>query len=310
MGSFVPRTTSSEFRKRRNISLDGRVPGVLYSRQRQSQRPAEVPIDQSASAAGVPQTYMTFHPDAYEPHPGEPIIRDVHYTPYQTETPRFAPDELHGQEPNAAHARLVGPEIDSHQATFLRLRWLNDRLSQPAPDVIPAEHDIDFEGPSGPTLDIPIDQVGPIDAIWSRFLVQPSYDATLMSGEFLDLALRQAIDPLENPDPVFGDELTIDGVALGLDGMVGSDDTATDVTCDTPSLGPDSFLADCSVCGPGSLDQIVDELGSLAPEPDPMMRDRLYEDEMLMDPWMMPGMGPMLPGLGPMGPMGPLGPIM
>ncbi len=52
---------------------------------------------------------------------------------------------------------------------------------------------------------------------------------------------------------------------------------------------------------PASLEQIVDEPVPLALETELMGEE--IEDPMLMDPWMMPGMGPMPPGLGPMGPM-------
>ncbi|MBN2561548.1 MAG: hypothetical protein JXQ75_11520 [Phycisphaerae bacterium] len=297
MGPKVPSTILSQFRKRRKISLDGQIPGVLYAGYSHSQQPASGPIDRSASA-NAPHTYMSFHPDAYEPHPGEPIIRDAQYTPYQTETPRFAPDELRDPEFNVTHAEQLGSDIDSDHAAFLLQRFVNDLPNRPAPDVIPAEHDVCFEGPTGPTLDVPGDAMDPVDAIWNRVLDQPSYDALPMLNELFDQAMHEAIGPAENLDPVFGDELTVDDVALGLDGTVRSDDMATDVPYDMPSLGP------------GLLEQIVDELGSLPLEPDPVMQERLYRDDLLMDPWMMPGIGPSLPGLGPMGPMGPLGPVM
>ena len=325
MGPSVPRTTLAQFRKRRRISLDGRVPGVLYSRQRRSQQPGTVPIDRPASP-GAPQTYVTFHPDAYEPHPGEAVLIDSHYVPYQAEAFEPAPDELGGHVVNAAHTRDIGPEIDSDHATFLRLRWFNDRLNQPAPDVIPAEHDVVFEGPVGPTVDISIDRAGSIDAIWSRVLNQPRHDAASVIDESFAQVMYEAIRPTETPDLPSAEELVADGNALGLDalvesvsGMPGQNDLpvhdehsmlAADTPWDmVPSPG-DLPLADCTHGGTPALEQIAHELEPLAVEPDPMMRDWPYPDEMLMDSTMMPGMGPMPPGLGLVGPMGPLGPIM
>ena len=321
MGSFVPRTTLSQFRKRRKISIDGHIPGVLYSQQRRSQQPATVPIDQPASA-GAPQTYMAFHPDAYEPHPGEAVFVDSHYTPYQPQASRTAPDELRGDAIDAALTRGIGPEIDSDHATFLRLRGLNDRLNRAAPDVIPAEHDVVFEGPTGPTLDIPIDPVESINAIWNRFLVQPSYDDTLMSGELLDVALRQGIEQLENPAPGLGEQVMVESNAIGLDALVESlgeapeqyepalhNDHATWAvdagSGESPNAG-DSPIPEFAHGSAPSLEQIAQGLEPLAAGPDPMMQDHLYQDEMFMDPWLMPRMGLMPPGLGPMGPLGPI----
>ena len=347
MGSFVPRTTLSEFRKRRKISLDGRVPGVLYSRQRRSQKPATAPIDQSASA-GAQQTYMALHSDAYDPHPGEAVFFDSHYTPYQTQMPRSAPDELRGPEPGVTHNEQMGPEIDSDHAAFLRLRWFNDRPNQAAPDVIPAEHDVCFEGPSGPTLDIPIDQVDPIDAVWDKVLNRPSYDSLSMTNELFNETMQNTSGVTGDSGFMPADDVMGGGIPDGQDApleyadeIAGQNDgmlhnplgeTALDQT-DAPEMYSDTaFLPGDQVASgfdapyeaahgddptphgldyePGhALEQIVDGLAPAVPGPEPM-QEQPYPDELLMDPWMMHGMGPMPPGLGPIGPMGPLGPIM
>ena len=62
-----------------------------------------------------------------------------------------------------------------------------------------------------------------------------------------------------------------------------------------------------SPTGQPSLEQIVMESdgASLAnePPPDALQYGSPVFDETKMDPWAMPGMGPLPPGFGPMGPM-------
>ena len=195
MGSFVPRTTLSQFRKRRSISIDGRIPGVLYIHQRRSQRPATSPIDQPASA-DAPQTYMTFRPDEYEPHPGEAVFAASHYTPYEVEMPDPASEEP---------------------------RWLHDHMNQSAPDAMPAGSDVVFEGPPPiqPWIS-PLNQAGPIDAIWNRVLNQPRYDAAQMTDELLDQAMHEASGPAEFRDLASAEDLIVDGSAVSLDALVDS----------------------------------------------------------------------------------------
>ena len=347
MGSFVPRTTLSQFRKRRKISLDGRVPGVLYSRQHRSQQPASVPIEKLTGGA-VPRSYMSFHPDAYEPHPGEAVFMDSHYTPGQTEAPRFAPDELRGQEPSVAHAEAVGPQIDSDHAAFLLRRFVNDLTSQPAPDAIPAEHDVAFEGPTGPTIGDSVGDPSRISAIWDRVLDRPSYDSLSMTNELFDETMQDATGAAGDSCSITADDVTGGDIPGGqdvpleyADEIAGQDDgmlhdplgeTTFNPTGAPEIYGDAAFLPGDQVApgfdaphaathgedpapygldeGPmNPLEQIVDGLAPAVPGPEPM-QEQPYADEMLMDPWMMPGMGLMPPGLGPMGPMGPLGPIL
>ena len=343
MGSFVPRTTLSQFKKRRKISIDGHIPGVLYSRQHRSQQPATVPIDRPASA-GAPQTYMAFHPDAYEPHPGEAVFATSHYTPYQTQMPRSAPDELRGQEFSIAHTEPVNPRIDSDLAAYLLQRFVNDLTSQPAPDVIPTEHDVAVEGPSGPTLNASDADRGAIGAIWDRVLDQPRYDALSMTNELFAEAMLEATRVIDVPEsatvdedvgspdwsPAFEDLITErdDGALRDQDIEAFNDPNVPSAAADAiyepgihervgidelpapESPGSTPFDGEFDMPGMNPLEQIVADASPSVLEPGPMMVERPYPDEILMDPWMMPGMGLMPPGLGPMGPMGPLGPIM
>lgn len=128
MGPMIPRTTISEFRKRRRISIDGQIPGIMYNHYHRSQHAATAPIDQGARA-GTPG-YMSFHPDAYEPHPGEMDCLEPPYSPYQPETPRHWPDPVRGLAPDMP--------VEPRQVSYDDCLMTDDLFQQAMQDLLPS----------------------------------------------------------------------------------------------------------------------------------------------------------------------------
>lgn len=128
MGPIVPRTTSSEFHKRRRISIDGQLPGVMYNHYRRGQHAAAAPIDQGAPASTP--GYMSFHPDAYEPHPGEMDCLELPYSPYQPEAPHHWPDQLRGHAPDFS--------AEPHQVAYDDCLMTDDLFQEAMQSLLPS----------------------------------------------------------------------------------------------------------------------------------------------------------------------------
>ena len=345
MGSLGPlRSSLFQYRKRKRISLDGTVGGVQPNRYRAGLGSA-FPGRANVRGGGVaPRDYMSFHPDAYEPHPGEVVSSDALYSPYRAEVAHRAPDELDapaaGSLSDTDQAEHGGPAIDHDLAGWLMRRFVNELPHRPAPDAIPIDHDVMFEGSIGPTIGEPSGHPNDrpaINEIWDRVLNRPAYDSSRMTDAMFAQALQNAAHtgsafesaPAESgmtnqgwfptpadqiaaqddgvsPDAMGEDSQDIDSLGMAAD-LIYEPDIHADVDPDE-ALDPgfpdaDAFENGLDMPDVGPLEQIAEELAPPVPEPDPMMEEQLYEDELLMDPWMMPGMGPMPPGLGPMGPM-------
>lgn len=339
MGSLGPlRSSLFQYRKRKQLSLDGTVGGVQPNRYRAGLGSAS-PGRANVRRGGVaPRDYMSFHPDAYEPHPGEAVSPDALYSPYRAEVAHRAPDELDapavGSESGVDHAEDGTPPIDHDQAGWLMRRFVNELPHRPAPEAIPVDHEVMFEGSIEPAID---QHVGPpgndaaINEIWDRVLNRPDYDSSRMTDATYEQAMQDAaqtasaFEPVQDEGgpvndcrfPTFEDQIAAQDDGVSPDGM-GEDPYDIDSLRPAAELiyepdihadfdpnevhdpafpDADPFEHDVEMQDVVPLEQIAEELAPPVPEPSPMPEEQLYEDELIMDPWMMPGMGPMPPGL-------------
>ncbi len=282
-------------RSRKRLSLDGVVPGVAYNRYRRGYRPASAPIAHPAQG-GAPQDYLLVHPDAYEPHPGEAQFFEPSYSPYH--------GGLHCSDGPAP-----GLPTDPLDAGLDGFRVGQEFVDSPSPFV---DHDGLLEEPMDTALSSPPDAPFSVGEVWDRVLNRPTYDSLLMADDELGRAMEEmhhqadAVGAGQAAGDAFAEDATCAGSCspeLPPDGTEHSDYRTTggelsaypeDWTGSMVDLPGDSAFA----LPPASLEQIVDEPAPLTPEPEMMVEE--MEDPMLMDPWMMPGMGPMGPGFGSM----------
>ena len=259
-----------QYRRRKKLSLDGTVPGIVYNRHHGGHRPASFPIDNLARGP-APQDYMCFHPDGYEPHPGEAIFFEPDYAPYQADLPHLAPDELHFPAP------AFQPEPD--QVEYDDLLMTDEMLDQVLGEV-----------------PYPPDAVDPVP-----FDNDVMAEDILMGEDVSGAPDQILIEDGVAPDELMGEPMAEEELDADAEMLLGPDVEA-EPSFDVPE-NLDPLDHDAGAMTPGGLEQIVDELAP--PEPDPML-EHMY-NEMLMDPYgMMPFPGPM--GL-PMGPMDPYGPM-
>ena len=331
------------YRRRKKLSLDGTVPGIVYNRHHGGHRPASAPIDNPAPSPS--QDYMSSHPDEYDPHPGEAVFFEPDYSPYQADLPHRGAGGLHSPAHGfGSPCEHGGPPSDDELAFWP----LSHQLP---PDAIPIDHDVEFDGPIGPTINEPSKDHLTIAEIWDQVLDRPTYESLLMTDESFNQAMREVADPADAFDsvPIDSDEMVDDVMAnqelpgaldeIPIDGDVlpegfmgypvpelmeelGSHaemllepgveaESGFDAPENLDGSAMDPLDYETGAMAPGSLEQIVDQLdpeGTFPDpgQPDPMMQEQMYEERM-MDPYgMMPFSGPM--GL-PMGPMDPYGPM-
>ncbi len=339
MGSLgLLRSGLFQYRKRKQLSLDGIVGGIQPNRYR-SGLGGPLPGRAHMRSGGVaPRDYMSFYPDAYEPHPGEAVSPGTLYSPYRAEVAHRAPDELDApaadSQSGTDHAEHVVPPIDHDQAGWLMRRFVNELPHRPAPDAIPIDQDVMFEDSIGPTIDQPVGPPGNgavINEIWNRVLNRPDYDPAQMTDATFAQAMQNeahtggalesvpadggmtnhgwfptpgdqiaAEDDGVSPDLMDADHPDLDSLGMAGDIIFEPDDHPNidiDEAQDPGLPDADPLENGFDMPGVGPLEQIAEELAPPVPEPDPMPEEQLYEDELLMDPWMMPGMGPMPPGL-------------
>ena len=335
MGPIAPRTMIAEFRKRRRISLDGRVPGVLYGRANRGQQPASTPID-SPSRGASQHSYISNAPDAYEPHPGEMAFQGPAYTPYTAGPLRLSPDELPTHDSNTVEPAPVGPQIDRDLAAFLMSRFVNELAERPSPDVVPADCEVMLERPERSAVAEPILDQNPATTVFGEPYGLPTYDSGAMTQVVFDQLMLNVAKTSASPaqdalqqDRAYQDlsqELadlvwerddgeareagTYESPDMACEGVndiyepdahapIGGDESPGQENPDAAPVGGDFATPEMD-----PLEQLADDAPLL--EPNPMMEPQSHDDYELMDPWMMPGMGLMSPGSGPMGPLGPI----
>jgi hypothetical protein len=283
--------------KRSKQSLNGTVPGVVYNRLHRGHRHATAPIGrlgyvQHGQMASRPHEYEP-HPDEYNPHPGFAEFpapqydarEDAFLLPEMTPLTRFEPSE----------AALLGA------------------------DGVPIDHVVGFDDSSSPAVDVRPNDGIPIDELWDRVLSRPTYSSQLLTEEMFQRAMKEADRMDDVVDPCSGE-----CVGRG-QGVFGADEL--------PSLVDERDQFDCAHEAREILDQQIEQMqgafiepslmrdatadsltldsiveaheipdaqrnGALEamqvefPQPDHMPMEQMYEEQM-MDPWMMPGMGPM-----------------
>lgn len=267
----------SLYRKRKQLPLAGSVAAIQYNRYRAGLSrvfPDQVYIPGNVTAP--PRDYMSFHPDEYEPHPGEAIFPEPSYTPYQAEPFHPVPEALPALVPEV---EPEPPRVE-YEDLLMTDEWF-DRAMQ------------DLESPAETLDPVPFDNDVTAEAlsIGEPALPGPALEQ-IASGEAVPVGeFSGAIFPDMHED--FG---APDGTSIGPPG--GPEDMVSHAG-GTPGYDPGSMSL-------GPLEQVVQETMPAEPQADQlqygMMPEEMYDDPMMMDPWMMPGMGPMPPGLGPMGP--------
>jgi hypothetical protein len=347
MGSL--RSSLSQYRKRKQLSLDGTVGGIKPNRFRPGLGSA-VPARRGMRTRGAAsQGYMSPHPDAYEPHPGEAHLANDEYTPYQADGLNHAPDVL--DLPTAFLSSDTGhPNADRRQLFRAFNRWLQmqpefEVFPEPQREVIPFDHDPMLPRSSDPGSAVFVprpsneaiinDMVGELNGATEQREAKlvyenlpliyelsgraqgtpetpatgaggvPGYSGFGDPGYTDELSPHPDLIPAQDPEHVLdplGGPLADDGREaflpddLGLGAEIASK-LGIAANGDSPTGGSDPLEYADGLSDQATLEQIVDELMPSLPEPDPMLEEQFYDDDdLLMNPWMMPGMGPMPPG--------------
>ena len=349
MGSLGPlRSSLSQYRKRKRLSLDGTVGGIKPNRFRPGLGSPVSARRGMHTRGAVSQGYMSRHPDAYEPHPGEAHLANDEYTPYQADDLNHAPDVL---DPPTAFlsSDTDHPNADRRQLFRAFNQWLQmqpefEVFPEPDREVIPFDHDpmlprlnnpgsgvfvsrpsneaiindmvdelndaaeqreaklvyenlplvYELSGRAQGTPETPATGAGGVPG-YSGF-GDPGYTDELSPhpDQIPEQDTGHGLDPLsESPAQADGEAFLPDDLGLGAEiaaklGIDGNSDSPTGVS------DPLEYIEGLS--DEATLEQIVDDLAASVPEPDPMLEEQLYDDDLLMNPWMMPGMGPMPPG--------------
>ncbi len=352
MGSLGPlRSSLSQYRKRKRLTLDGTVGGIKPNRFRPGIGGAYSRRQGMQTRGAAPQGYMSSHPDAYEPHPGEAHFSNGEYTPYQADDLHNAPDAL---DPPTAFLDSGAGHTNTNRRQLFRAfsRWLQmqpelEVFPEPEREVIPFDHDPMLprvEGPEthgfGPLRSTEAfikDMVDELDEMVEQRDAKQVYDNLPLVYELAGRALRDSdtitggtgaapgylgvddgscyeddlsIPPDRIPeqddgflcDPISGAPVEADSEAFLRDDLgLGAEIAAKlglDEHAESSAGAPDQLEYEELLSDHTTLEQIVDELTPSTPEPDPMLDEQLYDDDdLLMNPWMMPGMGPMPPGL-------------
>lgn len=332
------RSSLSQYRKRKQLSLDGTIGGIESNRYRPglgSACPGQTNVRRRGDPPG---DYASRHPDAYDPHPGEAVSPDSLYSPYRADMVNRTHDEIGapvaGFESDGDRSMDGTPPIGPDLARWLLRRFVSNPPSQAAPDAIPLDHEVTFEGPAGPTVDPPVGSQHVSDAqireLWEQVVNRPTYASSQMTeADFLQ-AMNDASRVVGGADaamisdgtahdrwlPTFDDQIAahndevppscmrggfqdIDAMGMAADSIFeprNHDEFDLDDAHVSELPGEDQFPDGFDGLDLGSLEQIVEDIAPPMPEPDPMMEEELYDDELLMDPWGMPGMGPLPPG--------------
>jgi len=347
MGSL--RSSLSQYRKRKQLSLDGTVGGIKPNRFRPGLGSA-VPARRGMRTRGAAsQGYMSPDPDAYEPHPGEAHLANDEYTPYQADGLNHAPDVL---DPPTAFlsSDTDHPNADRRQLFRAFNRWLEmqpefEVFPEPDREVIPFDHDPMLPRSNNPGSGVFVprpsneaiinDMVGELNDAAEQREARLVYENLPLVYELSGRAQGTPEIPATGTDPAprysglcdpgYADELSLhpdqipeQDTGHGLDPLRESlaqtdgeallpDDLglASEITAklgiaanrESPTGVSDPLEYVDGLSDQATLEQIVDELTPSLPEPDPMLEEQVYDDDdLLMNPWMMPGIGPMPPG--------------
>jgi len=174
-------------RRRKQSSLDGTVPGIVYNRHRGGHRPASFPIDNLARDH-APQDYMSSHPDEYDPHPGEAIFFELDYSPYHPEPLQAAPDDIHGPVP------AFQPEPDQVEYDDL---FMTDEMLDQALGEVP--YPPDALEPTPFDNDVMAEELS-IGEPMSPELVPDRFPEDQFAPDSLDQLADEMLDPLNSPE--------------------------------------------------------------------------------------------------------------
>jgi len=227
---------------------------------------------------------MSFHPEAYEPQPGDAVFPDGFYSPYQVEVLHPTFDAQHGPafglQSGPGPFKDEDPLIDHDLAAWLLRRFVNDLPEQPEEGAIPSDHDVRFDGSVGPTIAEAVGEHNPIDEIWDRVLNQTEYDDASMTNDLFGPAMEQATSVADELAPA--PEVN-PGVEYSTAGP------------EPEQLASNDPVAEAQQIFDQQIQQRHDAAGS-APQqayeqPDPFKQQQMYDEQLqqLMNPFMMPG---------------------
>lgn len=246
------------YRKRKHLSLDGSIPGAIYARR--GGAPPNVPLPPAATG----QLYEQPLPADYAPHAGHMHFSGPMYDP---------PDFLQGPGPSASPRFGAFPD--------------GNDLAGP-PDLIP--------GPASYETMLMVD----------RAFEEIHQEWQALHDEALGIALPDGLDARPIDEMFHAPTQPMDG--LGYDGADMTQEMFDQEMALANGTSPSGLPAD-AVSEPGApaepmqdagLEAIVNDAEPPVPPPDELQPDRYlmdpFEDPLMrqmMDPFGMPGMGPM-----------------